>query len=140
MYKKFLYVHFALAAAALLALWAELVHFLIIYKDLPETIGMHFGSNGDFDGALGKGCGGQNQAQRHQDCKQFLHSGLLPFWIGYGRSAPTARSGNSAPPLGFIISRFRKSCQCGDGQLPAYSFLIPANSRGLLPSWREFGD
>ena len=49
MYKKFLYVHFALAAAALLALWAELVHFFIIYKDLPETIGMHFGGEGEFD-------------------------------------------------------------------------------------------
>lgn len=49
MYKKFLYVHFALAAVMLVAIWAELVHFLYVYSDMPETIGMHFGSNGDFD-------------------------------------------------------------------------------------------
>lgn len=49
MFKKFLYVHFALAAAMLLAIWAELVHFLTVYGDMPETIGMHFGGSGDFD-------------------------------------------------------------------------------------------
>ena len=49
MSKKFLYIHFGLAALTLLALGVELVHFLYVYPDMPETIGMHFGGDGEFD-------------------------------------------------------------------------------------------
>lgn len=49
MSKKFLYIHFGLAFLMLLALLAELVHFLFVYPDMPETIGMHFGADGEFD-------------------------------------------------------------------------------------------
>ena len=49
MSKKFLYIHFCLAALTLLALGVELIHFLYVYPDMPETIGMHFGGDGEFD-------------------------------------------------------------------------------------------
>ena len=49
MSKRFLYIHFGFAFLTLLALLAELVHFIFVYPDMPETIGMHFGPDGDFD-------------------------------------------------------------------------------------------
>lgn len=49
MSKRFLYIHFGFAFLTLLAIGVELVHFLIVYPDMPETIGMHFGGDGEFD-------------------------------------------------------------------------------------------
>ena len=52
----------------------------------------HVGGDGDLDGALGEGRGGQDQAQSQQDCEELLHTVTTSFPLSF--RGPWAAGGN----------------------------------------------